>query len=793
MPPTVKPNNSPLTLNLLLTSSSCNDAQEKQDLNYSLSPFILQNSSENETEQSYHAVQMASRNYCFAHDTYYILSWCPNWERPQPTCKDCKEIGHYNKKYYKCKLFKEGKADDVGTSKKQQTSAIKNAKREAKRQKVVADPNVRCTNCKGTGHKTSLPPDCPRYILSKLEVMNQNLGTGFQSFTRKFPFDTCVKERYRSVLKDRILSASEDVRQLLFRAQMFANYFIILHSNKNIPGCIYQQPFWYSICQLVNNRRITNSKVLPPGMLDGCNNFKRQYPTILYKVDLAIKTFEQRVFSYLCYLVQNIYMSMKPDQVKLIVKEYCYQYVCRGEPKWPAGVALSDDLKSRIRNGCDSLSNHTTESTSLKSLSASPVNYIRCFSYILLAYEEEHRSHSPFDVRRLPLARLFNISPKPSCRCRFVNVSVNALSCFVKESLPRGYENQLQTFYRVFDFTKLRFKDISQLRADGENTVLFNNLIRFDGFAVGFIFNRKKQESIIGGHDLTLEDFTYEEVEGVYRPVFIDPGRKAVFTAAVGLGDDHQVRRCSTKEYYDLTGSTKYSIKLQRLKDERGITPIETGMPTTKTCQATVYLTYTTYMLLHRLTLFDFYGFQRVIDRFFLYQGRQKAPQTMVNMLVNGSSNYDRKQRNRRRKKRKREFMRRQNKNKKKIHITNIAKRKWKPSKFRQDKTKVPLIVFGAGMFVTGIFWHALKNREKEGDLLVVTIDEFMTSRTCNLCHEDSLRKADGVKGHSVLGCQNCKTLWQRDINAAKNMLLISSLIWNGNGRPEIFSPKAKI
>lgn len=78
MPPTVKPSNSPLTLNLLLASSSCNDAQEKQDLNYSLSPFILQNSSENETEQSYHAVQMASRNYCFAHNTYYVLSWCPN-------------------------------------------------------------------------------------------------------------------------------------------------------------------------------------------------------------------------------------------------------------------------------------------------------------------------------------------------------------------------------------------------------------------------------------------------------------------------------------------------------------------------------------------------------------------------------------------------------------------------------------------------------------------------------------------------------------------------------------------
>jgi transposase len=75
----------------------------------------------------------------------------------------------------------------------------------------------------------------------------------------------------------------------------------------------------------------------------------------------------------------------------------------------------------------------------------------------------------------------------------------------------------------------------------------------------------------------------------------------------------------------------------------------------------------------------------------------------------------------------------------------------------------------------------------------MVTVDEFMTSRICNICYEDSLKKADDVKNHSVLECQSCKTLWQRDINAAKNMLLFSSLIWNGNGSSRSISPKARI
>ncbi|KAG2191249.1 hypothetical protein INT46_011508 [Mucor plumbeus] len=139
--------------------------------------------------------------------------------------------------------------------------------------------------------------------------MNQNLGTGFQSFTRKVPFDTCVKERYRSVLKDRILSASEDVRQLLFRAQMFVNYFIILHSNENISGCNYRQFFWYSICQLVNNRRVKNSNVIPPGMLDDRNNFNQCGVTcVLWRAlkkrekegDLLVVTIDEFMTSKLC-------------------------------------------------------------------------------------------------------------------------------------------------------------------------------------------------------------------------------------------------------------------------------------------------------------------------------------------------------------------------------------------------------------------------------------------------------------------------------------------------------------
>ncbi|KAI8077399.1 uncharacterized protein B0P05DRAFT_544915, partial [Gilbertella persicaria] len=60
-------------------------------------------------------------------------------------------------------------------------------------------------------------------------------------------------------------------------------------------------------------------------------------------------------------------------------------------------------------------------------------------------------------------------------------------------------------------------------------------------------------------------------------------------------------------------------------------------------------------------------------------------------------------------------------------------------SNFFQYKQKVPLIVFGSGMFgkdhakmktvrtgVTGLLYRTLKRRERAGDLLVVDIDGYL-------------------------------------------------------------------
>ncbi|KAG0967070.1 hypothetical protein G6F25_006440 [Rhizopus arrhizus] len=93
---------------------------------------------------------------------------------------------------------------------------------------------------------------------------------------------------------------------------------------------------------------------------------------------------------------------------------------------------------------------------------------------------------------------------------------------------------------------------------------------------------------------------------------------------------------------------------------------------------------------------------------------------------------------------------------------------------------------------VIGKLFATLKKREAAGELIVVTIDEFKTSKTCSSCFFDDLKvvKTPGFKGKGVLSCSKCKKVWQRDVNAATNMMTISEAVWMGEGRPEVFKPK---
>ncbi|KAI8984068.1 hypothetical protein BDF20DRAFT_363565 [Mycotypha africana] len=54
----------------------------------------------------------------------------------------------------------------------------------------------------------------------------------------------------------------------------------------------------------------------------------------------------------------------------------------------------------------------------------------------------------------------------------------------------------------------------------------------------------------------------------------------------------------------------------------------------------------------------------------------------------------------------------------------------------------------------------------------------------------ESVKIGAGSRCYSTKVCKHCHILWQRDINASKNMMTIAASVWAGHGRPSQFTPQ---
>ncbi|KAI8078178.1 uncharacterized protein B0P05DRAFT_470533, partial [Gilbertella persicaria] len=242
-----------------------------------------------------------------------------------------------------------------------------------------------------------------------------HLGPNYKAYTRKLPFEQCVKREYQAILKPRIVSACEHLRNIVVRSQLFVNFYIIslAKANSPIPHAIYEQNFWYSIIQLVRNQRVTNGNYLQHGLLDYWNNFKQSHPTIIYQEKIAsgvsqciseasqqlqtvynnhiVETFESRIYKYIFYKTQNIFISMERSDVIKIVP-YVYQYVCQGNPVWPRGLEFTEEKKTMVDKTFLPLKESITTRVALTTLSQAPNTFIPCLFNIISEYEIEHKS-----------------------------------------------------------------------------------------------------------------------------------------------------------------------------------------------------------------------------------------------------------------------------------------------------------------------------------------------------------------------------------------------------------------
>ncbi|KAG2191036.1 hypothetical protein INT47_006012 [Mucor saturninus] len=337
---------------------------------------------------------------------------------------------------------------------------------------------------------------------------------------------------------------------------------------------------------------------------------------------------------------------------------------------------------------------------------------------------------------------------------------------------------------------------------------MFINSLYTDGYTCRISFCRKRYaESPVNETALELQDFNSEEIDRYFRPCTVDPNRKDAFVSFHGNTD---IRRLSSAEYYNMNGSANRLKLEQDRKKEQGVQTIETNIPSVKSAVADKYITHVKYMMQHQDTLFNFYNFQTARVKWCNYIGKQRALQDAVNILINGSKKYNK---GRRKKTRKNKRKRSKTAAKYQSNTPQASSRRGKRAsrnhkeKFEEgDKSKMPLIIFGDGLKnksrvkisglrhgVSEMIYKQLKLREKLGELLLLDIDEYKTSKNCNNCLESSLENLKHKSGtdnrsiHQIFFCKKCNIRWNRDVMATKNIYTIATSIWRGDGRPDVF------
>ncbi|KAI8393975.1 uncharacterized protein BYT42DRAFT_477292, partial [Radiomyces spectabilis] len=173
---------------------------------------------------------------------------------------------------------------------------------------------------------------------------------------------------------------------------------------------------------------------------------------------------------------------------------------------------------------------------------------------------------------------------------------------------------------------------------------LFTNVVRTDGYAIDFVFARRKYEAL---PNLTMDDFTTDKLQGTFQLWGADPGMTEVFVASDGHDENpHQVRKFSTDEFYTVAGFKKTNSKVLNLKRRitilaQSVQEVESGLSGRKTSDKAIFIEHLRNWLPTLHLLLNFYDERFCALRFLNYIGKQRAEAEIVDIFLDGGKKYN--------------------------------------------------------------------------------------------------------------------------------------------------------
>ncbi|CEJ03335.1 hypothetical protein RMCBS344292_17321 [Rhizopus microsporus] len=143
-------------------------------------------------------------------------------------------------------------------TKRKDTFDVINAKKDVKRRRQAATSEtssstsrILCSSCQEEGHKSARSRVCRNYNLKLKELLQIKLGSNYQKYTVSIPFASFCRETLKkSNFLKKIKAISGFIREVILKAQLFVNYYILKHPNK-LTNDFFEQNFWYIISRIV--------------------------------------------------------------------------------------------------------------------------------------------------------------------------------------------------------------------------------------------------------------------------------------------------------------------------------------------------------------------------------------------------------------------------------------------------------------------------------------------------------------------------------------------------------------
>ncbi|RCH84655.1 hypothetical protein CU097_005445 [Rhizopus azygosporus] len=319
---------------------------------------------------------------------------------------------------------------------------------------------------------------------------------------------------------------------VLFRAQLFVNAYIVNNKDSIDLAVITQQNFWYAISQLIMGQKITNKAYISNSVALGFEDFKAVHPSIVFflkynpiksysdalsaacvvlataYLNHIVENFQRRVLYYLTVRLAIIYPDKPKGLLYKLADDFCWELLIIEESKWPTKYfdLVTIQHIAQILPICNGLQARLPILSTVKNLAASPTKFVPALATIISDLEKLCDEHED-DNSKMP--RRFSLMPTSSMRWRYISINTKALQAITKHKSDGTYKGNVSLFYSIFNFKKFGYESLDKVLKSQNK---FTCCIQTDGFGECFTFPRKAKEEK-ATIQLGLEDFSDQEIQ----------------------------------------------------------------------------------------------------------------------------------------------------------------------------------------------------------------------------------------------------------------------------------------